>query len=400
MITSLTDQLTGLRDSIRRNRSELDSETLSRYLELYIVDPKLSRMLRTYDTVVVRAILYCASNVSTDRDELIDMLNDYFRDNKVPAGDALYLISIVLFLGGIDFQMNEIDRPSHFANSDPQSYDTSSSRRSSGRDEAKLLYDRKSRKWIVALVIVVLVALLPVFTLVRWDADPKPSIAFDQDAFDGRLVGTVMATNGKTIYLVEQFVDNVYSISTLVGEGGGKCKKEKVFKVKDDYLSDIKSVKFDKWIISNPQEGFYAFDKETNTLYVPLINENQTASDRYILFQFDGQYFVSRGNDAGYWLHPSLHSFKSLFAVGRTSKHLVRIDRMDNGSFRYAVWNREASMSNQPSITLFNDGSSIDDKLVFYQGNYKYIFDFGTYNLWVYNGDKILSCRNMEIICM
>ena len=117
---------------------------------------------------------------------------------------------------------------------------------------------------------------------------------YAQNELEGRLVGTVIANNGKTIYLTERLNYGIYSIAAFT-KSNGNYVEEKAFKVRKNYQSVINSVKYDEWISSNPEGGFFAFNKADNTLYVPLINEDMIGSDRYIVYQFDGQHFVRKG---------------------------------------------------------------------------------------------------------
>ena len=224
----------------------------------------------------------------------------------------------------------------------------------------------------------------------------QPKI-YAQNELEGRLVGTVTATNGKTIYLTERLNYGLYSIAAFT-KSNGKYVEEKAFKVRKGYQSVINSVKYDNWISSDPNGGFFAFNKSDNTLYVPLINEDLVGSDRYIVYKFDGQHFVRKGTDAGYWLHPSLHSFDYLYSIGRTKDHLVRIDRMEDGSLRYAAWSSKKTMKDKPSIILFSDDYFDEEGIAFYNGDYKYVFDYDKKELRVYEGEKLLKQQEMEVL--
>ncbi len=164
------------------------------------------------------------------------------------------------------------------------------------------------------------------------------------------------------------------------------------------YQSVINSVKYYDWISSDPNGGFFAFNKSDNTLYVPLINEDLVGSDRYIVYQFDGQHFVRKGTDAGYWLHPSLHSFGYLYAIGRTKDYLVRIDSMEDGSLRYAAWSSKKTMKDKPNIILFADDNYYEDCVAFNNLDYKYVFDYDKKELRVYEGEKLLKRQDMEVL--
>ncbi len=221
---------------------------------------------------------------------------------------------------------------------------------------------------------------------------------YAQNEPEGRLVATVTATNGKTIYLVERLNYGLYSIAAFT-KTNGTYVEEKAFKVRKNYQSIINSVKYYSWISSAPNGGgFFEFNKSDNTLYVPLINEDLIGSDRYIVYQFDGQHFVRKGTDAGYWLHPSLRSFDYLYAIGRTKDHLVRLDHMEDGSIRYAAWSNKKTMKDKPSIILFTEDNYDEEGVVFYNLDYKYVFDYDNKELRVYEGEKLLKRQDMEVL--
>ena len=220
---------------------------------------------------------------------------------------------------------------------------------------------------------------------------------YAQNEIEGRLVATVTTTNGKTIYLTERLNYGVYSIAAFT-KNNGKYVEENAFKVRKGYHSVINSVKYNDWISSEPNGGFFVFNKSDNTLYVPLIHEDLYGSDRYIVYQFDGQHFVRKGTDAGYWIHPSLRSFEYLYAIGRTKDHLVRLDRMEDGSLRYAAWSSKKTMKDKPSIILFADDYYDEDGVAFYNLDYKYVFDYEKKELRVYEGEKLLKRQDMEVL--
>lgn len=221
---------------------------------------------------------------------------------------------------------------------------------------------------------------------------------YAQDELEGRLIGIVKANNGKTIYLTERQNYGLYSVAAFT-KSKGKYVEEKAFKVKGSYQSVINSVRYDLWNTSNPKGEFFCYDKSDKTLYVPLINENLQGSDHYIVYKFDGEHFVHKGTGVGYWLHSSLHSFDSFVILGRTKNHIVRIDRMDDGSYRYAAWSSKQSMSDKPSIIL-PDGSStrFGEGYQFTNGDYLYVVNEYDLELRVYKNGSLIKCEDMEIL--
>lgn len=218
-----------------------------------------------------------------------------------------------------------------------------------------------------------------------------------QTGLPGRLVGTVTSTNGMTIYLSENLNYGVYSIAAYVKQDGIYVPTD-VFEVRKHHQSVINSVKYDSWISSSPECGFFHFNKADNTLYIPLIDEYMSGADRYILYRFDGKYFVYKSKDAGYWLHSSLHGYDKLYALGKTKDFIIRIDIMNDGSLRYASWSTTKSMKDKPSIILYSDTSYGNDGQSFYNGDFKYTFNNDNKELRVYEGSKLIKRQKMEVL--
>lgn len=117
-----------------------------------------------------------------------------------------------------------------------------------------------------------------------------------------------------------------------------------------------------------------SFDKETNILYVPEDNGSMVIGDRYDLYRYSDGKMRYIGNDAGFWLHPSLHDFKCLIGIYQTDDYLIRIDELCDHSYRYAAWSKPDPMSSKPDLVLYNGNTEIiDNAIVFYNGNYAYI---------------------------
>ena len=223
--------------------------------------------------------------------------------------------------------------------------------------------------------------------------------AVAQSNLPGRLVCTVTATSGKTIYLSENLNYGIYSIAAFIKKEG-KYVPENAFKVKKHYQSVISSVKYDTWFSSNPTGGFFIFNKTDKTLYIPLIDDYMSGADRYIVYRFDGEYFTYKGKDGGYWIHQSLRNYDILYALGITKNLIIRIDRMADGSIRYASWNSNKTMKDKPNIILYNDDiyDGSDEGMSFYNGDFKYTFDNERKELRVYEGRKLIGRQKMEIL--
>lgn len=122
-------------------------------------------------------------------------------------------------------------------------------------------------------------------------------------------------------------------------------------------------------------------------------------SDRYELFRYEDGRMKYIGNDAGYWLHPSLHDFQKLCGIYQTSTKLIRIDRLKDGSYRFASWNKDNAMSGEPKLILHNGKAGIiENAILFKNGDYTYIVpeyrrgqgnDFG--KIIIKNKDKVIQ---------
>lgn len=174
-----------------------------------------------------------------------------------------------------------------------------------------------------------------------------------QNNLGGNIIGTLTTKNGGTIYLVERWNHGVYSIVAFTKKDK-KYVEEKVFKVRNNYQSVMTSVKYKKWFSSYCEGTFFIFNPTDKTLYVPLIDKNFDGGDRYTVYKFDGQHFVYKCEDAGFWLHKSLRTFKKCINVGRTKDYIIRVDETAKG-YRYAAWKHKtewASQSQKPDIII------------------------------------------------
>jgi hypothetical protein len=76
-------------------------------------------------------------------------------------------------------------------------------------------------------------------------------------------------------------------------------------------------------------------------------------------------------------LHESLKQFKEPIMIMFTQKFSIRIDRMANGTYRYACWKRSEAMSTKPDLVIENgtfvpEGSGGNCHYSFVNGEYSY----------------------------
>ena len=109
----------------------------------------------------------------------------------------------------------------------------------------------------------------------------------------------------------------------------------------------------DWYFRANDGEGWEwmcAYLPDRNWLYVPVADEDMRLTGRHDVYAFDGRCFRYIGVRAPYYLHASLHDFAFMEKVLETDRHLVRVDRMRDGTFRMALWNAPdtARQSDEP----------------------------------------------------
>ncbi len=182
--------------------------------------------------------------------------------------------------------------------------------------------------------------------------------------------------DGETFYLVNTF--NQYSsgrgIETICAYTieDDRLKTVELFKTNKEIL-DFILIDYDFITWANAMGGIrksldylFSLEEETNTLYVPLVN-NANCPDcitgRYLCYQLKGKYFEYVGVSGGYWLHPSLHEFQYLVKIVETDKFRVRIDCIGKDEYRYALWDVNKKMSSQPDLVLEGDKVEWSDRV-------------------------------------
>jgi len=244
------------------------------------------------------------------------------------------------------------------------------------------------------------------------------------DCFVGDRIGFVKASDGRTIVLTETPNRLTWSANELpipnIWESDPNTKLHAFYVTKDKYepanVINGKSViesNGDEILCSNPKNSVFAFDASNNNLYIPL-PENvmmgvHNCNDRYNVWHFDGKEFVLKGEDGGFWLHPSLRKFGRLRYLGESEDFLVRIDEMriyddrydeqseasktDNCRYRYAAWKNNKDMLAVPDLVIENGcWDETGNCYVFENNGYRYVIFCESGQLEVFhNGKSIFS---------
>lgn len=108
-------------------------------------------------------------------------------------------------------------------------------------------------------------------------------------------------------------------------------------------------------------------------MYVP--EEDVYLTDRYIRYQWDGKQIkqVEKKSVANPYLHQSLNEYEKLEFAKKTTRNMIRIDKMKNDTYRYAAWKADEKISDKPELVILN--GSYDKKaeqFIFHNKEYEY----------------------------
>ena len=204
------------------------------------------------------------------------------------------------------------------------------------------------------------------------------------EAYDGafiRVVAQIPLSETETGYIIDAYSkassSEGCSAACLLKLEDGKLKK---LPFVSKYGAFSNSVQRDyyipDWYYTTDGLGWdwvMSFDNESRTLYVPEEGE-MVMTDRYDLYQYSEGKMRYVGNDAGFWLHPSVRNIAYLSGIYQTDTQLIRIDKTLDNVYRYAAWTKPKPMSAKPDLILYEDRTeNVENALVFKNGDYTYI---------------------------
>lgn len=196
-------------------------------------------------------------------------------------------------------------------------------------------------------------------------------------------IHTVVANNGEVYYLVwlyfrESSNWGLTFIETIKIEDG---KLISVPLFEDSEETAIEYQIADWYFRANEGEGWdwtHCYDKQTGTLYIPKL-EDASISDRYYLYTFNGEKFEFLREDSGFWLYPEIRDYKYLEVLFCTSDYRIRIDKMNDDTYRYTSWKKDVSMGQKPDIVIYNGQ--------FDENNYTYTFENSGFKYCINNNE-------------
>lgn len=222
------------------------------------------------------------------------------------------------------------------------------------------------------------------------------------------IIRQVKDLNGRKIYLTEKITwtgpwvtssieaytikdDNLYKIQGMFLTSDGRVEDEIYCGYNNSDWYFIKN----RYIKSNT---VFQYNEDEYEIHRPIDNNSNIPLDRYERLVFNGSKFVYTDIVPNEKLHLSLHEYRNIVSLFLTEKHLIRIDEMQDGSYRYAAWKQKdislenLSMQEKPDLTLYNGSLDDGDRFIFRIGSYEY-------RIYMYGDEHLLEiCQHGDII--
>ncbi len=126
---------------------------------------------------------------------------------------------------------------------------------------------------------------------------------------------------------------------------------------------------FDYFYLRNGDKELFVAETEDRDDDINIL------TDHYRRYAYDGKVFREKKTVANPNLHASLNVYQSLEQVYLTKGFTIRIDKMSDGSYRYASWKRPQKMSEHPDIVILGGTRNEQGQYIFNNKGYTYIVD-------------------------
>lgn len=197
---------------------------------------------------------------------------------------------------------------------------------------------------------------------------------------------TYPCTDGSKLYIADDYfrISGNYSTNSLVAMRikDGNLVSAPCF-VRHGKRTDtvgLEHTAADWYFLANLGEGWnwlFQFDPKAQNLYVATTDSMSSITDRYDIYHFNGTDFVYQKTGAPFWLHPQLHHYQRLELFFRTKDYIIRIDKLDEETMRYASWKSTQQMSDTPELVLTGSYVEKDNTFLFSKGSYRYVVTMG-----------------------
>lgn len=208
----------------------------------------------------------------------------------------------------------------------------------------------------------------------------KSSLLLHSDYEKLKSFHKVEKNNGSSYYIVEEW-DHKNAQLYAFSIDNDTIKSVSIYDGSDDAdNSCIKLFQENRWF-NDEDYSLFEYDPISKELLVPEITEEQHFTDHYWVYRFNGERFEKHGLQPHKGLHSSLLQYKELVRSARTRDDFIRIDRLKDGSLRYAAWkisgDNDDCISREPEIVLYNgEHNPVEDYYTFRNGNYSYIIGY------------------------
>ncbi len=196
-----------------------------------------------------------------------------------------------------------------------------------------------------------------------------------------------MKNAGSPIYLVEYFFREATCYHSLsenaVSIDDNGLHRPKIFEDADT-LSNSLGVYCNSCYNHYQAEGYgddfdyFYFNNGCREMFVAetenIGEEYNMLTDHYRRYAYDGIVFRYKKTVANPNLHASLNVFQTFQQAYLTKGYTIRIDKMKDGTYRYASWKRPKKMSENPDIIIYG-GTHKKEQFIFNNEGYTYIVD-------------------------
>lgn len=215
--------------------------------------------------------------------------------------------------------------------------------------------------------------------------DAKNLLNDGYDIYDGSYISElfqmdIQGENPLYIVVVYQKASSIEGCSSAFALQlvDGKLIKRRFINANDEIYDRAESTYYiPDWYFTTDGLGWpwvMSFDEKNKALYVPQFHEDLSMNDRYDLYRYENGMMRYKRTDGGFWLNPSLRDFKSLLGIYQTYGKLIRIDEMQDETFRYVCWDKPNAMLGEPELILTGgETEDNDNTITFTKDSYQYI---------------------------
>lgn len=202
----------------------------------------------------------------------------------------------------------------------------------------------------------------------KWHGKVKfGSFIHDRDEFEHSTNGLYTLEDGKYIRYeyFREWSSQAYALAKAYKLTKAGLQAIPIFETEEG-LSEMIDLEYnipDWYFRAGKGEGYkwlFFFDDSEKTLYYPSSPEYNVLTDRYVPYEWDGEIMHPNQEVGNPFLLSSLQDYESLEQLAWTSRHMIRIDKIDDGTYRYAAWPASADMKDMPELIVY--GGTQDDK--------------------------------------